>query len=79
VEKRALLPEISERETCPTTVRGTRGLYMKAFPPGGPIPRSQPRAVGTTVTSPDGSFAFYHVAPGRHWVTLVGQGPAVTG
>jgi hypothetical protein len=55
------------------------GLYTKAFPAGGPILRSQPRPVVATVTSSDGSFEFHDLAPGRYWVTLVGQGHAVTG
>jgi hypothetical protein len=55
------------------------GLYTKAFPAGGPILRNPPRPVATTTTDSDGSFAFHGLASGRYWVTLVGQGHAVTG
>ena len=55
------------------------GVYTKSFPPGGPLMANPPRPVATTVTRSDGSFEFDGLQPGRYWVTIVGQGHAVTG
>ena len=55
------------------------GVYLKAFPPGGPILANPPHAVRTTVTAADGTFRFTHLRAGRYYVALVGQGHAAPG
>jgi hypothetical protein len=55
------------------------GAYTKAFPSGGPILQNPPKPVATALTASDGSFTIRRLNPGRYWVTVVGQGHAVTG
>src|SRR5438552_1312249 len=46
------------------------GVYLKSFPPGGPMMMNPPRPVRTTTTAANGTFHFERLRPGRYYVAL---------
>lgn len=54
------------------------GVFDRALIPG-IVLQHPPRPIVTTVTSHDGSFTFHSLAPGRYFISVVGDGPSVAG